>query len=88
MITNDWTQKRKETVTGDSFRKRNEEQHIVSLPLQFLECWVLVVADPKTGFSFDGKLYLSQDTNQMENFPVPGKNFSIHNKLILIGFFV
>ena len=88
MITNGWTQKRKETVTGDSFRKRNEEQHSVCLPLQFLECRVLVVADPKTGFSFDGKLYLSQDTNQMENFPVPGKNFSIHNKLILIGFFV
>ena len=87
MITNDWTQKRKETVTGDSFSKSHEEQHIVCL--QFLdECWVLAVADPKTGFSFDGKLYLSQDTNQMENFPVPGKNFSIHNKLILIGFFV
>ena len=73
-------------MTGDSFRERHEEQH--SVCLQCLECRVLAVADPKTGFSFDGKLYLSQDTNQMENFPVPGKNFSIHNKLILIGFFV
>ena len=50
---------------------------------------MLSVADPKTGFSLVlMESYLSQDTNQMENFPVPGGNFFIHNKLILIGFFV
>ena len=50
---------------------------------------MLSVSDPKTGFSLVlMESYLSQDTNQMENFPVPGGNFFIHNKLILIGFFV
>ena len=50
---------------------------------------MLSVAYPKTGFSLVlMESYLSQDTNQMENFPVPGGNFFIHNKLILIGFFV